>query len=97
VAAGRGTPAEVAELTGRWWWMGQEYEFRPDPTGDLIAHTAGRSALRFSPEGPDRWRGRSGTQDGEILTVIRDPAGRPVALDIATFVFTRDPFTSSGS
>ncbi|MCW3840865.1 beta-lactamase family protein [Micromonospora yasonensis] len=84
-------PAELAELTGRWWWMGQEYEFRPDASGDLLAGTAGRPALRFTPEGPDRWRGRSGSQDGEILTVIRDGSGRPVALDIATFVFTRTP------
>jgi hypothetical protein len=28
--------------------------------------------------------------DGEILAVRRDAAGRPEALDIATFVFTRD-------
>ncbi|MEU8264411.1 serine hydrolase domain-containing protein [Micromonospora sp. NPDC048999] len=83
--------ADVAELTGRWWWMGLEYELRPDPAGDLLAGPVGRPVLRFTPEGPDRWRGRSGPQDGEILTVLRDEAGRPVALDLATFIFTRDP------
>lgn len=83
--------ADLAELTGRWWWMGGEYEFRIDPAGDLVGGTAGRPALRFTPEGPDRWRGRSGSQNGEILTVIRDESGHPVALDIATFVFTRTP------
>ncbi|MFD2765987.1 serine hydrolase domain-containing protein [Micromonospora eburnea] len=83
--------AEIAELTGRWWWMGVEYEFRPDPAGDLVGGPLGRPVLRFTPEGPDRWRGRSGSQDGEILTVLRDEAGRPVALDLATFVFTRTP------
>ncbi|MEU2610572.1 serine hydrolase domain-containing protein [Micromonospora sp. NPDC007271] len=82
---------DLAELTGRWWWMGLEYEFRPDPAGDLVGGPVGRPLLRFTAEGPDRWRGRSGSQDGEILTVIRDSAGQPVALDIATFVFTRDP------
>jgi CubicO group peptidase (beta-lactamase class C family) len=83
--------ADLAALTGRWWWMGQEYEFRVGPAGDLVGGPLGRPVLRFTPEGPDRWRGRSGTQDGELLTVIRDEAGAPVALDIATFVFTRTP------
>ncbi|MFG1954757.1 serine hydrolase domain-containing protein [Micromonospora sp. NPDC048830] len=83
-------PAELAELTGRWWWMGKEFEFRADAAaGELRAGPVGNPSLRFVPEGPDRWRGRSGAQDGEILTVLRDEAGRPVALDIATFVFTR--------
>ncbi|MFI7430597.1 serine hydrolase domain-containing protein [Micromonospora sp. NPDC049836] len=84
-------PAALAELTGRWWWMGSEYEFRIDPAGELVGGPVGRPLLRFTPEGPDRWRGRSGSQDGEILTVLRDDSGHPVALDIATFVFTRDP------
>ncbi|MGW9195150.1 serine hydrolase domain-containing protein [Micromonospora chersina] len=84
-------PADLAELTGRWWWMGGEYEFRIDPAGDLVGGQVGRPLLRFTPETPDRWRGRSGSQDGELLTVVRDDEGHPVALDIATFVFTRTP------
>ncbi|MEU8188429.1 serine hydrolase domain-containing protein [Micromonospora carbonacea] len=86
-------PADVAELTGRWWWMGGEFEFRADPaTGDLWASPPeNEPVLRFTPEGPDRWRGRSGEQDGELLTVVRDDAGRPVALDVATFLLTRTP------
>ncbi|MEU5941973.1 serine hydrolase domain-containing protein [Micromonospora sp. NPDC047548] len=82
---------ELAELTGRWWWMGTEFEFRADEAGDLWAGRVGEPVLRFTPEGRDRWRGRSGAQDGEILTVVRDEAGRAVALDLATFVFTRTP------
>lgn len=81
----------MAALTGRWWWMGGEYEFRVDAAGDLVGGLVGKPVLRFTPEGPDRWRGRSGSQDGEILTVIRDGSGTPVALDIATFVLTRTP------
>ncbi|QLQ36804.1 serine hydrolase domain-containing protein [Micromonospora robiginosa] len=83
--------AELTELTGRWWWMGVEYGFRVDAAGDLVGGMVGGPPLRFTPEGPDRWRGRSGPQDGEILTVVRDSAGTPVALDIATFVLTRTP------
>ncbi|MEV0005917.1 serine hydrolase domain-containing protein [Micromonospora sp. NPDC050980] len=82
---------ELVELTGRWWWMGGEYEFRVDAAGDLVGGQVGRPLLRFTPEGPDRWRGRSGPQDGEILTVVRDASGAAVALDIATFVLTRTP------
>jgi CubicO group peptidase (beta-lactamase class C family) len=84
-------PAELAELTGRWWWMGTEYEMRPDPSGDLWAGPVGRPVLRFTRVDRDRWLGRTGSQHGEILTVLRDEAGHPVALDIATFVFTRTP------
>ncbi|MEV4756287.1 serine hydrolase domain-containing protein [Micromonospora sp. NPDC049559] len=90
-------PAEVAELTGRWWWMAREYEAGWDATTKELVITvlrpAGAAPWRFVPEGPDRWRGRSGMNDGEILAVRRDAAGRVEALDIATFVFTRDPET----
>ncbi len=46
---------------------------------------------RFTQVGTDRWRARSGSNDGEILTVRRGRTGTVSALDIATFVFTRDP------
>jgi CubicO group peptidase (beta-lactamase class C family) len=86
---------EVAELTGPWWWMGREYQAIWDAEAAelvlaLIA-PAGAVPWRFAPEGPDRWRGRSGMNDGEILTVRRDAAGAVDTLDIATFIFTRDP------
>ncbi|MGC5021861.1 serine hydrolase domain-containing protein [Micromonospora sp. DT47] len=84
-------PAELAELTGRWWWMGTEFEVRADGSGELWTGPPGQPTLRFTPEGPHRWRGRAGLQDGEILTVVRDEAGRAVALDVATFVLTRTP------
>ncbi|MEU4569561.1 serine hydrolase domain-containing protein [Micromonospora sp. NPDC023956] len=85
-------PAEVAELTGRWWWMGQPIDVTWDGgTGHLVTYGRGERMLRFAPEGPDRWRGCSGGEDGEVLTVLRDGSGRAVALDVATFVFTRTP------
>jgi hypothetical protein len=48
-------------------------------------------AWRFTPDGPDRWRCRSGMNDGEVLRVRRE-RDAVVALDIATFVFSRDPW-----
>ncbi|MEH1015027.1 serine hydrolase domain-containing protein [Micromonospora sp. CPCC 206060] len=86
---------EIAELCGRWWWMGREYEitWMPD-SGELVCtglRPAGAVPWRFVRDGDGRWRGRAGMNDGEVVTVLRDPAGTAVALDIATFVFTRDP------
>ncbi|GAB3873931.1 serine hydrolase domain-containing protein [Dactylosporangium cerinum] len=88
-------PAQIAPLTGRWWWMGQEHEVGW-ADGELVVTplTTGRRAWRFAPDGPtaDLWRGRSGDNDGELLRVVRDGEGGVVALDIATFVLSRDPW-----
>jgi CubicO group peptidase (beta-lactamase class C family) len=85
----------AAELCGRWWWMGREYEAAWHAEAAEMVFTCltipGLTPWRFAREAPDRWRGRSGMNDGEVLAVLRDPAGAVAALDIATFVFTRDP------
>jgi CubicO group peptidase (beta-lactamase class C family) len=91
----RAAPAptgEAAELCGRWWWMGREYEVHADGT-DLVMTGVGMSAApwRFVQEGPDRWRGSAGENTGEVLAVLRDARGSVRKLDIATFVFSRDP------
>jgi CubicO group peptidase (beta-lactamase class C family) len=84
---------EAAELCGRWWWMGREYDVRTDGA-DLVVSGVSMpfEPWRFTRAGPDRWRGLSGQNTGEILAVLRDPDGRVTGLDIATFVFSRDPF-----
>jgi CubicO group peptidase (beta-lactamase class C family) len=84
-------PAEVAPLTGRWWWMGREFEVAYD--GELLMYPlADRSAVwRFTPDGTDRWRCYTGMNDGEILAVHRNGSGEVVALDVATFIFERSP------
>jgi CubicO group peptidase (beta-lactamase class C family) len=90
-------PPEIAALCGRWWWMGIEMEASWDSAASslVLEPTGGRSApanlWRFTPDGGDRWRCRSGFNDGEVLTVQRDEDGRPIGLDIATFVFRRQP------
>jgi CubicO group peptidase (beta-lactamase class C family) len=86
--------AEVADLLGRWWWMGREYELRHHAaSGELVllSVTRPRPPVRFRLEGKDTWRGLSGEHDGEILAVLRNAEGTPEALDIATFVFHRTP------
>ncbi|GIJ40967.1 serine hydrolase domain-containing protein [Micromonospora andamanensis] len=85
-------PADLAPLAGRWWWMGTALDVSWDrATGELVGTLRGDRTSRYAPDGPDRWRGVSGIENGEVLTVLRDEGGRPVALDIATFVFTRTP------
>ncbi|MDT4993433.1 MAG: hypothetical protein QOH97_3325, partial [Actinoplanes sp.] len=76
----------------RWWWMGHEYQVSADGTDVVMeaVQTPGQPQ-RFGREAPDRWRGRSGENEGEILTVLRTPDGQVDRLDIATFVFGRDP------
>jgi CubicO group peptidase (beta-lactamase class C family) len=84
-------PAEVEPLCGRWWWMGREFEARWEDTLVLRGTMPGAEPWRFTPEGPDRWRGQTGDQAGEILAVLRDADGKVTGLDIATFVFRREP------
>ncbi|MEV4703481.1 serine hydrolase domain-containing protein [Actinoplanes sp. NPDC049316] len=84
---------EAAELCGRWWWMGGEYEVGTDGEELTMAPTghAARPPWRFVREAPDRWRGTAGSNTGEVLEVLRGPDGTAEKLDIATFVFSRDP------
>jgi CubicO group peptidase (beta-lactamase class C family) len=81
---------EAAEVCGRWWWMGREYEITADGTTLLMNGPIGHFT-RFAREAPDRWRGLDGANEGEVLAVLRDPDGVVETLDIATFVFSRDP------
>jgi hypothetical protein len=88
-------PAEAEPLTGRWWWMGSEFQAAWDARSRelvMVPLSGAGSMWRFVPEGPDRWRCRSGSNDGELLRVRRARSGAVAALDIATFVFTRDPW-----
>jgi CubicO group peptidase (beta-lactamase class C family) len=88
-APGDGT----AELCGRWWWMGREYQVVADGDQVVMSKVTPPAIVpwRFGREGPDRWRGLTGENAGEVLQVLRTPEGAVDRLDIATFVFSRDP------
>jgi CubicO group peptidase (beta-lactamase class C family) len=92
---GAAPPEHVEPLCGRWWWMGREFEAHwEDDAHELVIRsvtTPGAAPWRFTPAGTDRWRCRSGENNGEFLRVRRGRAGAVSALDIATFVFTRQP------
>ena len=85
-------PPDIEPLCGYWWWMGIEHELGWDYTSsELIISRPGEQRWRFAREGADRWRGQTGEQAGEVLRVTRDENGIPTAVDIATFILTRDP------
>jgi CubicO group peptidase (beta-lactamase class C family) len=85
-------PPEIEPLCGRWWWMGREYEARWDGDALLLRGTAAAAETwRFTAESTDRWRGQTGDEAGEVLTVLRDADGAVVGLDLATFVYRREP------
>jgi hypothetical protein len=68
--------------------MGREFTVVAD--GDRVEMT-GTEPWSFVREGPDRWRGLTGENAGEVLRVLRAADGSVTGLDIATFVFGRDP------
>jgi hypothetical protein len=51
----------------------------------------------FEPDGPDRYRGVSGRERGELLAVLRDGEGRVRELRWAGYPFTREPDVFGGS
>jgi CubicO group peptidase (beta-lactamase class C family) len=93
---GAAPPPDVEPLTGRWWWMGREFEAAWDAERrELVISSLaapGAPPWRFTQLAADRWRCHSGSNNGEIMTVSRSRGGTVSALDIATFVFTRDPW-----
>jgi hypothetical protein len=70
--------------------MGREYEVHA--SGDTAEMTGPHHWSRFTRDAPDRWRGTAGENEGEVLHVRRDPEGAVSKLDIATFIFSRNPF-----
>jgi CubicO group peptidase (beta-lactamase class C family) len=85
-------PADVAPLCGRWWWMGREFTVWWDGVHLLMRGVAPTAETwRCVAQGPDRWRVETGEEAGEVLTVLRDGAGEVTGLDLATFVYRREP------
>jgi CubicO group peptidase (beta-lactamase class C family) len=80
---------EAAEICGRWWWMGREHDLAPE--GDTLVMTGAGRRTVFRREAPDRWRGISGNDEGEVLSILRAADGTLSKIDIATFVYSRDP------
>ena len=89
-----GAPPDVAALLGPWWSEGSELVVRWKGGRleiELPAGPPGRNVSWLTPEAEDRWRVIEGRELGEQLRVVRDQAGEPVRLYLATYPLTRSP------
>ncbi len=85
-------PEEFADLLGVWHWGTTPFVFELD--GALLnARRDGFAKYNFGiREG--RIVGTSGYHDGEELVALRDENNAVIRLEVATFVFTREPVSS---
>ncbi len=86
------TQVEALELTGEWFWGTQRFTLALQPDGGLLLGTPGEGRGAHFVRSDDGWIGLEGYYAGEPLTVRRDADGRPIQLDLASFVFTRAPY-----
>jgi hypothetical protein len=75
----------VGGVGARRRWKGGRLEL------ELPAGPPGRNVSWLTPEADDRWRVVEGRELGEQLRVVRDEAGEPVRLYLATYPLTRGP------
>jgi CubicO group peptidase (beta-lactamase class C family) len=90
-------PAVLA-LAGTWYWgtYGYGLRVRFDEMLELIPLASHSRGSRFRPQPDGSWVGLDGYHAGETLRPRHDAAGELVALDIGTFVFTREPYDRRG-
>jgi CubicO group peptidase (beta-lactamase class C family) len=86
------TQADAVELTGSWFWGTTPFTLALQPDGGLRLGTPGEGRGARFARSDDGWIGLEGYYAGEPLTVRRDADGRPVQLDLASFVFSRTPY-----
>jgi CubicO group peptidase (beta-lactamase class C family) len=80
--------AQGEELLGHWYWGNTPVTMSVSAG---ILQLSGAMSSRFSPLGPDLYRGRDGYFAGEKLRVVRD-GDEITRLDLATFTLTRVPY-----
>jgi CubicO group peptidase (beta-lactamase class C family) len=83
-------PAELHGVPGVWHWGNTQIVFAMEGA-DLVARRAGTELYRFGVV-DGRVVGLSGYHAGETLRVVRGPDGSVGHLDIATFIYTREPY-----
>ena len=83
-------PDEFADLLGVWHWGHTPFVFGCED-GALVARKRGVPAYVFEIRG-GVVIGVSGYHAGEELKVVRNADGAVSHLDIATFVYTREPY-----
>jgi CubicO group peptidase (beta-lactamase class C family) len=91
---GREVPSELAGLVGLWFSEGTPFVFSVKQ-GRLEARAQAlpehKPSSVFEKVGDDLYRTTQGREAGELLRVTRDDAGRPVKMNWATYLVTREP------
>ncbi|MEU9604072.1 serine hydrolase domain-containing protein [Streptomyces sp. NPDC048057] len=85
---------ELLALTGTWYWGTKPYGLRLHPEREVELQPLndyGRGA-QFAARADGTWIGRNGYYAGETLRVARGDDGSVRHLDLASFVFTREPY-----
>ncbi len=92
-------PEDTFAALGRWFWGTSAFTLRARGSSELSLEPepAGGRSARFRRNGDGNWVGQDGYFHGETLRIRWEPAhaGRsagPVALNLASFVFTRTPY-----
>ncbi|MFD3325291.1 serine hydrolase domain-containing protein [Streptomyces sp. NPDC058701] len=82
------------ELCGPWYWGTSAQVVRLASDGSLELGPVGPTgrAARFRAEPDGTWTGLSGYYAGETLRAVRREDGSVGHLDLASFVFTREPY-----
>lgn len=82
------------ELCGPWYWGTSAHVVRLKADGTLELGPVGATgrAARFRAEPDGTWTGLSGYYAGETLRAVRREGGSVGHLDLASFVFTREPY-----
>ncbi|MEV6954025.1 serine hydrolase domain-containing protein [Streptomyces sp. NPDC051183] len=82
------------ELCGPWYWGTGAYALRLTAEGLLELGPLGATgrAARFRAEPDGSCSGLTGYYAGESLRAVRRPDGSVSHLDLASFVFTREPY-----
>jgi CubicO group peptidase (beta-lactamase class C family) len=89
---------ELLALTGAWYWgpAARALRLMHDGWISLAPMTGpGGRASRFRPTGKDTWIGLDGYYAGETLRVVRRADGAVSHLDLATFIFSREPYEAA--
>ncbi|MGW0367204.1 serine hydrolase domain-containing protein [Streptomyces sp. NPDC002990] len=85
------------ELCGPWYWGTGAYAVRLTSDGLLEIGPLGVTgrAAAFAADGEGNWTGLSGYYAGETLRAVRRADGSVSHLDLASFVFTREPYDAA--
>lgn len=87
----------LLSLTGTWYWGPSPHILRAHANNQLsLAPLSDNSARTwFQPAGDGIWLAGNGYHTGERLRVVTKPDGTVSHLDLASLIFTREPYEAS--